>query len=79
MKKYNIIVNGKETEITTDNLKAEGSDISVGTTLIVTGSFYNSKEMVQDGINSGDFNINLQNSLGETPLHFAANQGLQIL
>ena len=74
MKKYKIIVNGEEKEITADNLVAKGTDISLGTTLIVTGSFYNSLEMVQDGISSNNFNINLQNSLGETPLHFASKQ-----
>ena len=74
MKKYKIILNGEEKEITTDNLEVKGSDIPLGTTLIVTGSFVNSIEMVQDGINSGNFNINLQNSSGETPLHFASNQ-----
>lgn len=75
IKKYQIIINNEEKEISTDNLKAEGSNVSMGSVLIATGSLYNSIEMVQDGISLDDFNINLQNSLGETPLHFAANQG----
>ena len=74
MKKYTVMINGEEKKFAIEDILTQSTG-AFGTDLIVVGSFLNSIEMVQDGLASDDFNINLQNSLGETPLHFAANQG----